>query len=84
MKPTQLQRIARVRTQAVDGSARRIRTQAGISLREAANAVGTAPSTLYRWEIGACIPRSTAALAWAELLDALTPAVADQKQEAAA
>lgn len=77
----QLRRIATVRAQAADGSARQIRTQAGISLREAASAIPTAPSTLQRWETGECTPRSKHALAWADLLDALTT---DEAQEPAA
>lgn len=81
MQPTDIRRIAQVRAKALDGTARRIRTQAGISLREAAGAIRTAPSTLQRWETGECIPRKDAALAWAELLDTLT---ADDRQEVAA
>lgn len=71
MKSTQLRRIALVRAQAANGTARQIRTQAGISLREAALVIRTAPSTLQRWETGECSPRRDHALAWAELLDEL-------------
>ena len=72
MKPKQLGRIAKVRAQAADGTARRLREDAGISLRELAAAVQASPSTVHRWESGECIPRRDSALAWADMLDAIS------------
>lgn len=72
MKPMQLRRIALVRAQAADGTAKSRREAAGISLREVAAAVQAAPSTVHRWETGACVPRGPKALAWAEMLDAIS------------
>jgi len=37
---------------------RQIRETAGLSLREAARALGIAPMTLHRWERGQCAPRT--------------------------
>jgi transcriptional regulator with XRE-family HTH domain len=37
---------------------RQIREVAGLSLREAAAAIGIAPMTLHRWESGLCAPRT--------------------------
>ncbi len=58
------------------GEARRVREQAGLSLREAAAELGVDHSTLGRWETGRVAPRRDHALAWAQLLDALTALVA--------
>jgi transcriptional regulator with XRE-family HTH domain len=74
MKPKQLRRLAEVRAQAADGTARSIRVNAGISLREVAAAVKANPSTLHRWETGECAPRGNRALAWAAMLDELAGA----------
>jgi transcriptional regulator with XRE-family HTH domain len=74
MDMTQLLRIAEVRAQGSDGSARRIRESAGVSLREAAAALNSNAATLRRWENGESRPAADRALAWAALLDALTKA----------
>ncbi len=54
---------------------RRIRSSAGVPVREAAATLGVAPMTLLRWEHGASTPRRENALAYARLLDALRSAV---------
>lgn len=71
MNANQLLRIAQVRAQGTDGTARRIREAAGISLREAAAALQTNAVTLHRWERGETRPRTDSALAWADLLDTI-------------
>lgn len=49
-----------------------MREAAGISLREAAQALNTSPSTLSRWETGECKPGPAAALRWEEMLTELS------------
>jgi DNA-binding transcriptional regulator YiaG len=50
---------------------RRIREDAGVSIREAAEAVGVAPMTFWRWETGEAQPTRANAMAYRRLLDAL-------------
>lgn len=72
MNVTQLKQVSVMRALAADGTARAQREAAGVSLREAARALGTAPSTLSRWERGECKPRPDQALRWDDLLSELT------------
>lgn len=60
-----------MRALAADGTARRLREAAGISLREAASAVQTHPATLSRGETGKQKPSPELALRWAAMLDQL-------------
>ncbi len=53
----------------------RIRRTAGVTVREAAAAVGVSPMTLLRWEHGTRCPRRRHALAYGRLLAALDAAV---------
>lgn len=46
----------------------RIRAAAGLTIPEAAAAVGVAPSTLWRWEHSKRVPRGDAAIRYAELI----------------
>lgn len=50
---------------------RSLRHEAGISLREAAAALGVAVMTLHRWECGQSTPRRAHAVRYRQFLDAL-------------
>jgi transcriptional regulator with XRE-family HTH domain len=63
--------LARIRRMQQDGSAKRLRERAGVSLRTMAGAVGVRASTLIRWEAGQVRPRERTALAWLAVLDQL-------------
>lgn len=64
--------LAVLRRMVADGTARRIRESAGLSVREVAAAVGVAPSCVSRWERGERVPRHGAAAGrYAEALVAL-------------
>lgn len=61
--------LTAARRYSATGNGRRIRQQAGLSLQDVADAIGTGIGTLSRWETGQRRPRnSSAALRWAELL----------------
>lgn len=64
-------KLAAVRARAADGSARRIRVAAHLSLTDIASAVGVDQSTVHRWETGRRAPRGAPALRYGALLDAL-------------
>lgn len=61
-------RIAAVRRSARGGQARQTRIDAGLSLRDVADACGVAASTVLRWESREVVPRGAAALRWAAIL----------------
>jgi transcriptional regulator with XRE-family HTH domain len=61
--------LARIRRMQQTGEAKRLREQAGVSLRTMARAVGVRASTLIRWEAGRVRPREGTALAWLAALD---------------
>ena len=65
---TEATELAAVRRVASDGSARRIRRAAGLSLAEVANELGVTIGTVSKWETGARSPRRAAALKYAEVL----------------
>lgn len=52
----------------------RIRRAAGVSLRDAADALGVSPMALHRWERGTSRPTREHAIAYAALLAALEAA----------
>jgi transcriptional regulator with XRE-family HTH domain len=54
------------------GEAQRIRIDAGLSLREVADAVNVSVSALHRWEAGDRRPRGDAAIRYAHLLGELS------------
>ena len=54
---------------------KRIRTAAGVTLREMASVLDVTPMTVLRWERGEVRPASGHALAYRELLDGLKGAV---------
>lgn len=66
MRPLrELQNLSRTRRALrrliASGEAREIRLAAGLTLREVGEAVGVAPSTVFRWEAGQRTPRAAAA-----------------------
>lgn len=71
-------RLVRIRQWCRNGTARSIRTSAGLSLADIAQAVGEPRNAIYRWESGANVPRSDAALRYFEVLEALVLALAEQ------
>lgn len=68
---SEMAEVARVRSLAVSGEARRVREHAGVGLRQLARAIDTSPTSLSRWETGECAPRHEAALRWAHALERL-------------
>ncbi len=59
-----LARVTRVRRLAKSGQAKRIREEAGASLRDVGGEVGVYPGTVYRWEAGLTRPGREHALKW--------------------
>lgn len=64
-------RIVRLRRMIADGDARTIREEAGLSLREAAEALDVHHSTVGYWETGDRTPKKRHALAYLALLEQL-------------
>jgi DNA-binding transcriptional regulator YiaG len=62
------------RRRAKDGSGRRIRTTAHLSLRLIADAIAVSEGTVCRWEKGERRPSGNAGVRWARLLDQLDKA----------
>lgn len=54
---------------------RATRESAGLSIRQAAGALGVAPMTVLRWEQGASVPRPDHAIRYRRFLDVLEEAV---------
>lgn len=71
MNNSELLLTVKARRLAASGEGMRLRINAGLSLRETADAVGVAVSTLWRWERGERAPHGGAALSWARLLEQL-------------
>lgn len=63
--------LAWLRTQLANGTARRLRDQAGLRGTEVAEAAGVSCATLQRWEAGHQSPRGEPALRYAQLLSRL-------------
>lgn len=66
--------LALVRELAADGTARRIRIAARLSLYDIARDLGVKAGTVSRWETGKRTPRGEAALRWAQLLNEIMEA----------
>jgi DNA-binding transcriptional regulator YiaG len=66
-----LQMLALVRAMTESGEAREIRQRARVSLTEMSDAVGVAPATVARWEVGDRRPRGDAALRYLGVLQSL-------------
>lgn len=73
MNARQLERLTRVRALLASGEAKRRRVDAGLSLRELADACGVDATTVWRWEEGRRIPRGHHAQDYARVLDLLAP-----------
>lgn len=68
---TDLLELARARALADSGRGREVRLAARLSLADVAGVIGTAASTVQRWEQGARRPYGEAALRWLNLIEAL-------------
>ena len=60
--------IARVRQMARTGRAKEIRTRAGLTIVDLAEALDVSTTTIFRWERALCSPRADAALRYGRLL----------------
>lgn len=60
--------LSRFRSQLADGTAVEIRERAGLSRPEGAAVAAVDPSTLWRWERGACVARGDGATRYARFL----------------
>ena len=67
--------VALARRLARDGTARLVRTEAGLSIYDVARDVHVAPGTISRWETGKRTPRGEAAVRYAQLLGELLEVV---------
>lgn len=63
--------LALVRRMAADGTAKRLRLQADLSLAELGRDVGVPASTILRWERGDSRPRGELAQRYAQVLSEL-------------
>ena len=63
--------LATVRSMCANGTAKATRQAATLSIREVADEVGVAASTIFRWESGRRVPHGPAAIAYHDLLRAL-------------
>lgn len=73
--------IILARRAASDGTARRVRELAGLSLDEMARFVHVSPQTILRWELGRRTPRAAAALRYAEGLRLLIATLSDVERD---
>ena len=71
---TQAVTLALLRRLVSDGSTKRLRLRARLSLADVGRAVGVDPSTVWAWEETGRLPRSDAALRYASLLGELLEA----------
>ena len=74
--------VIRVRQAFASGEARRLRLAAGATLAECAAEVGSTPTTVSRWELGARCPGTAAALRYATVLSRLERAAGATTAEA--
>lgn len=75
MDSKQLLALSLARRLAVSGEALVIRQGAGLSLKDVADAVGSTPSGVWRWERGERTPRGLPGVAYGDLLRQLQKAV---------
>lgn len=64
-------RVARARQMFASGRARKIREDAGLSIRELAAFAGVPRASLASWETGAHAPRGDAAIRWLDAVERL-------------
>lgn len=69
-------KLSRLRAMLASGEARRVRTAAGLSYREAGDGCGVSLTTIYRWENGMRAPRGEVALRYLAILEALAKVAA--------
>jgi transcriptional regulator with XRE-family HTH domain len=63
--------VSRVRRAFRSGEARRMREEAGLSIRELASLAKLPQASLQRWEAGGSSPRAEACVAWAKAMEQL-------------
>lgn len=66
MDNTQLASLALIRRYCRDGTARTVRVEAGLSVRELASAAGVSFAAISKWERNLAIPRAEGGLRYAE------------------
>ena len=81
LAPAGLVAISLVRRAAADGTARRVRELAGVTLEELGRACGVEPQTVLRWENGSRSPRTAAAGRYAAAVVALVATLGDDDPE---
>jgi hypothetical protein len=59
--------LSRTRRACADGTLRRLRIGAGLSIRDASDACDANPATFYRWERGFCVPTKRTHIASLEI-----------------
>lgn len=69
--PDDLLTLSRLRAMANAGTAKAVRTGAGLSIAEMARTAQVSDRSIYRWERGLSVPHGDAALRYARLLDRL-------------
>jgi transcriptional regulator with XRE-family HTH domain len=74
MDTAQVATLALLRRMVVDGTAKRLRLEWGLSLGDVARALSTDPSTVWMWEERGRRPRADLATKYAELLGRLAEA----------
>lgn len=82
MTKAHILRLARLRAAVTSGEAQRLRVASHLSINEVADACKVDQSTIWRWENGRRIPRGTAALRYAEFIDALQRQAAGGRESA--
>ena len=78
MSVDQVLLITAARAHATNGTGRRIRERARLSLQDVGAAIGSSGAAVSRWERGERMPRGTQAIKWAELLTELDKATRRQ------
>ena len=68
MGSRELRELQRMRDMVHGGLVRAVRVNAGLSLREVAQAVGVTPSAVFYWEQGKNVPRGEPAIRYARVL----------------
>lgn len=69
--PEDLLALSRLRAMTKAGTAKTVRTGAGLSIAEMARSADVSERTIHRWERGHTVPHGPAALRYARLLERL-------------
>lgn len=67
--PDDLLALSRLRAMAKAGTAKAVRTAAGLTIAEMARAADVSERSIYRWERGQSVPHGDPARRYADLLD---------------